>query len=49
MIFLVLCVQPVFVSLLFKPNRCVLAEGLVLPYLIPDPELFKVQLLASLT
>lgn len=37
-------------SFLSKPNKCKLAEWSVLPYLIPDLELFKIYLIfASLT
>lgn len=36
-------------SFLSKANKCTLAEWLVLPCLIPDLELFKLYLFASLT
>lgn len=48
-IVLVLYVQTVRSSFLSKPNRCTLAEWLHLPRVIPDLQLFKISLLASLT
>lgn len=48
-IVLVLYVQTVRASFLSKPNRCTLAEWLHLPRVIPDLQLFKISLLASLT
>lgn len=47
--FLVYMCNQLCASFLSRPNRCTLAEWLLLPFLIPNLEPFKIYLFASLT